>query len=417
MSRLVKSLCSSEDSEKTMVQSHSDESSQTDPSLENIVDSSTSSDRTSLSISIQNLEEEGIELASGESLVTPVATVQDLAIGSLHLSESHDTEEDVESQDIRNLESSAKAMCLNKSESRDSGLHSENASTSDTISSEPQSVISKNGKLCSCEENVTADDTQNASELGEISKSCRHCRNEGICDEVSEVCNDIVNQVVDSALDTCLTLTNGGRYSRQSSWQYNVNIEIPRSSVSDLPSMDQETESSNSDSSTCTLSTSPFNCDTLIVNNADSENPTGCTPSNEGHTSNSDCDKIVTSNYQASMEQVIQEQSVVTDNIHASIPSADRRNENDDPLDIKPCASNQNSKSSQKSENKPKKSIDRIHCRTGSNLDRHHESSQEPSSPRIQKLRYPESVSSSLSSCHSNCDSEWDRERFVMFSN
>ncbi|KAK3096025.1 hypothetical protein FSP39_022080 [Pinctada imbricata] len=385
MSRLVKSLCSSEESDKTMVQSHSDESSQTDASLENLVD-------------------------SRESPVTPMATMLDLTISGFPMPESHETEDERESKLKGDEDSSVKATCLNKSESTDSGLHSENASTSDTISCEPQSVISKNSSLCSCMENVSADDTdtENASGSGEFSESCRCCKRKGMQDEVSEVCSDIVHQVVDSALDTCLTLTNGGRYSRQSSWQYNVNIEIPRSSVSDIE--DQERGSSNSDSSTCTLSTSPFNCDTLTVNNADSENPSGCTQSNEGRISNNACDNIQTSNPQASSEQVILEQSRVADDVVPSIPSASRRTENDDLLDIKPCASNQNSKSSQKSENKSKKSIDRIHCRTGSNLDRRHDRNQDPSSPRIQKLRYPESVSSSLSSCHSNFDSEWDRE-------
>ena len=426
MSRLEKSLCSSEESEKP-IQTCTDESSQTDQSLEGGIEPSTSHSLPPLDISLQELDDDVMESnSSPTSPITPVAPMQALTFHgncSLVLSESHDTETNQdESHDetltCHSVEVSHRNPSLNKSESRDSGLHSENVSTSEMISCEANSVISEDA-TCACIESISADKNHDSDD---VEGFCPNCHKIVQCDEnaVESMCSNIINHVVDDALDTCLNLTNAGRYSRQTSWQYNMNIEIPRNSEL-AQEDDHEIASSNSDSSTCTLSTSPNNCDKSTSDapfSFKTQNQSGCTSSsNDEAASLSACDNVTDS---SSRHGKHQKPSISTDKKSAAGTSSN--DDDDDPLSIKPSTSNQKHKGvhNSKPERATQKNIDRIHCKTGSNLDsagvgRGQDpttSTQEPSTPRIQRLRYPESVSSSFSSCHSNnYDSEWDRER------
>ena len=155
---------------------------------------------------------------------------------------------------------------LNKSESQDSGLHSENVSTSDTITVDAVPLMTHDtagaigvvvptvedcdtsvesdtiGKdtLDSVEELTTSLDQLkwgNESNESACLKSCCRLESGG----VSHMCRNILEEVVDdvvtlnnygSSIDSKIN-SNGNEITRQFSWQYNVQFAIPQISVSD----------------------------------------------------------------------------------------------------------------------------------------------------------------------------------------
>ena len=177
---------------------------------------------------------------------------------------------------------------LNKSESQDSGLQSENVSTSDTITVDAvpltthdtggaTSVVSPSGDEGCDRRGITLehsslrrDATQSVEELTsslDDSKWISDSDDNNVCLKsccslesggVSHMCREIIDNLVDDvvtynsygvSLDT-KSNSGGSEITRQFSWQYNVQFAIPQISVSD-----QELHhDSNSVSSESTLS-------------------------------------------------------------------------------------------------------------------------------------------------------------------
>lgn len=344
-------MCSAEEPDKILSEpEQKDESSQVDPGFEEEAEPSTSSTLTNIA---RCLEQEVIQISdNSDDLVTP--DQERLRVLNLPLEDYSPTNTLVDSlEEPESLNSS-----LNKSESRDSGLQSENVSTSDTVMCDVSAVS------MSSDATVVCTDTH-SSEL---------CFTDH---DTQAFCRDIVEDVV------CQAIERPPPYRRQGSQQYNLNLEIPRiSSVSSSPSSSPSSHSS----------VSYVSCDKPPPTCLDQSDSSSDIHQSQCILENKDiCDIASNTNHV----------------IDASL--CDKSNDS-----TEPSTSKSDSLPRAPSENSEKETT------KGDNSKGH--DSGEPSSsentrvhehPRIQRLRYTtDSVSSSFSSCHSNTyDAEWDKER------
>ena len=370
---------------------------------------------------------------------------------------------------------------LNKSESQDSGLHSENVSTSDTITVDAVSLTARDtgsaiGTVLppsdeGCDRRETThqsntlrrDTTESVEELtlsldeskwGNDSnenaclKSCCRLEDGG----VSHMCREIIEELVDDvvtlnnyggSLDTKMN-SNGNEITRQFSWQYNVQFAIPQISVSDQE-IDNVDRDSNSLSSGSTLSDlglrDHFTDDVLdsLANLSDvqiSENlpnsrsevleSASVIPkcSVEAGTSTADlrendailstCDIQSPPNTLSTTLTGSHDLNVIQNHLNFSeVASGSANTEVTDLLDaglqtVSSQTVNQNGHMRHKKSSKHRRqgSLERIHCKTGpQNTD----SGDRPLEiPRIQRLRYTESVASGRSANYDcDCEKDW----------
>lgn len=349
LSALEGALCSAEEPDKILSEpEQKDESSQVDPGFDEEAEPSTSSTLTDIA---RCLEQEVIQISdNSDDLVTP--DQERLRVLNLPLEDYSPTNTLVDSlEEPESLNSS-----LNKSESRDSGLQSENVSTSDTVMCDVSAVSMSSDATVVC--------TDTHPEL---------CFTDH---DTQAFCRDIVEDVV------CQAIERPPPYRRQGSQQYNLNLEIPRiSSVSSSPSSSPSSHSS----------VSYVSCDKPPPTCLDQSDSSSDIHQSQCILENKDiCDIASNTNHV----------------IDASL--CDKSNDS-----TEPSTSKSDSLPRAPSENSEKET-------TKGDNSKGHDSGEPSSSentrvrehPRIQRLRYTtDSVSSSFSSCHSNTyDAEWDKE-------
>lgn len=343
-------MCSAEEPDKILSEpEQKDESLQVDPGFDEEAEPSTSSTLTDIA---RCLEQEVIQISdNSDDLVTP--DQERLRVLNLPLEDYSPTNTLVDSlEEPESLNSS-----LNKSESRDSGLQSENVSTSDTVMCDVSAVSMSSDAAVVC--------TDTHPEL---------CFTDH---DTQAFCRDIVEDVV------CQAIERPPPYRRQGSQQYNLNLEIPRiSSVSSSPSSSPSSHSS----------VSYVSCDKPPPTCLDQSDSSSDIHQSQCILENKDiCDIASNTNHV----------------IDASL--CDKSNDS-----TEPSTSKSDSLPRAPSENSEKET-------TKGDNSKGHDSGEPSSSentrvrehPRIQRLRYTtDSVSSSFSSCHSNTyDAEWDKER------
>ncbi|XP_062620399.1 lateral signaling target protein 2 homolog [Saccostrea cucullata] len=354
LSALEGALCSAEEPEKILTKpEQKDESSQVDPGFEEETESSTSTTLTEIT---RRLEQEMAQISDTSiDLLTPE---QEASNGSnLPFDDYSPTNTLVDSLEGQESLNSS----LNKSESRDSGLQSENVSTSETVMCDASTVSMSSDSTVVCTETLSAD-----------SNLADH--------DVQFFCRDIVNELVNQA--------TGGLppYSRQSSQQYNLNLEIPRISASSI-STSPSTSSISSDSSVVISEKPPQTCPDQSHFSSDVHQST---ISLENKDAPSICD--IASNTNLVIDTIVCDKHDGPSEPRTS-PGLPNDSENSDKDSTKAGTSGTNKGNC----------TEEAHSSEGTHNLEH---------PRIQRLRYTtDSVSSSFSSCHSNTyDAEWDRE-------
>lgn len=344
-------LCSAEEPDKILSSpEQKDESSQVDPGFEEESDLSTSRTLTEIT---RCLEQEMTQISDiSDDLVTPSQEgpnlphlpVEDYSPSST-LVDSLDGQESLNSS-------------LNKSESRDSGLQSENVSTSDTVMCDAGTISMTSDSTVICSETPSADsDLKNH--------------------DVQALCRDIVGDLVNRVTD------RRPPYSRQGSQQYNLNLEIPRisSSANSSPST-----SSHSSASSVVFCDKPPQTSVDQSHCSSDIHPSHSTVENkEAHHV---CDNASNTNHV--IDTTVCDQSDDPSDPRTSTYDYSHRLPNDSVTDSTKTKSDGTNKGANNTEEP--------------SLQQH---------PRIQRIRYTtDSVSSSFSSCHSNTyDAEWDRER------
>lgn len=344
---------------------------------------------------------------------------------------------------------------LNKSESRDSGLHSENVSTSEAVEALGAGNVEASGDSEGRPRDITAatssaeDDEHNV-----CMKSCCFPEN-----DVYVLCRKFLDEIVDQAMDS--VSDQFPQFERQHSCPYNLDFEIPRISVveqhSDSPlgskdcSPDDSSERQNLyDSNWENLENSDANllkccdndqnvCDndrgdvstSRICSNCDkccsSSNKTApCACDNSvacpscGHENSEDCSDNATNNCDPDTTDSVHSDGSSSDNIcscdldsasYAVDPSTcQHSSERPSKSQIEP-----DSQGSARSRDSPVNTTLTDHARsalpqkssmtTDTVVDAREESALGSSvMPRIQRLRYTDSASSSISSCNN----EWD---------
>lgn len=357
---------------------------------------------------------------------------------------------------------------LNKSESRDSGLHSENVSTSDTVISSDLTLVSPSDTSTAMTFTVESNPEQTTPML-----SSSFFRESSSCDDSAgenhHFCRGIVDEVVETVCLLSERVINTPSYSRQHSWQYNLNLEIPRISVSDLIQQ-QESESSSSidtDKETCdeyseevyheshnSTQGSSSRCDNVSsaavsdsrsCDNAHNASVSGSashfhsasvsdtrsrdsthSASVSGSASNTLNPDEISGKYQkckckdntnsCACDKSERECGVVSpDFAEASCSHGNNSN-----TAARPTPDKVNQKRNSKADKQAAQKVpfERIYCKTGSQYgnsssSKTKSSDVQPDIPNIQKQRYAESsLSSSVSSCHSNSyEGEWEQER------
>lgn len=334
-------------------------------------------------------------------------------------------------------ESGQQASSLNKSESKDSGLHSENVSTSDTVmpdvspvvvSSDIGPIVNRPLRLSSSDDTGTlgasSGDYDDWSFENEemCSKSCCDIEKDS---GVSHMCGDIVSDIVDSSVDVAQRSNKYCcHYRRQGSCEYNLNFEIPRISVSDYlqNGPDYRTVSQSDVSQNHTVG----NADSLKRIESGSEDGNGSV------FNNTDCDipymqNIIDTNLDLSSHSQIsdivfptQAFSLTIDHSYFNEPQEDQ---SDSVKPVTACNSTMCSLRHSKRKNKQESvgdkhgELDKLPCKSTSN-SANDDVADCLEIPRIQRLRYTESVPSSFSSCCSGSsigsECEWDRERYQL---
>lgn len=360
LSALENALCSAEEPDKILSEpEQKDESSQVDPGFDEEAEPSTSSTLTEIA---RCLEQEVMQIADITSdLLTP--DQEGLGVSDLLLEDYSPTNtlvDPLEGQESLN-------SSLNKSESRDSGLQSENVSTSETVMCDVSAV------------NISSDSTVVCMETQSSNSQLTNHDTQAFCRELVE---GLISQAIPSP-----------PYSRQNSGQqYNLNLEIPRiSSVSSSPSS-SSTSSHSTDSSVINCDKPPQTC----LDQSQSH------PSSDVHQSQSVLDNKDICDIASNTNHVIDANSMNK--------SSDLTEPCTSKIDSMPSAQNECENSEKDTTTADSSDKEKVHISGDPNSS---ESTRLREHPRIQRLRYTtDSVSSSFSSCHSNTyDAEWDKER------
>ncbi|KAL3863867.1 hypothetical protein ACJMK2_005594 [Sinanodonta woodiana] len=306
---------------------------------------------------------------------------------------------------------------LNKSESHDSGLHSENVSTSDTVTLEAGLVNSscdnnldtvhnkRTSSDCSYDEREAAMSGWNGASgmddswisEGACLKSC--CRPE-IDSGVHKMCRGIVESVLDNVFESAdlpgSVSNSPPPYVRHISWQYNVQFEIPRISVSNREICSQTDASGHE---TGSLSSDG----TITSENSD----TGVIENDHAHSDQSDPEIVLKLLHDlASNDHHIEDQRIP---INLDRERFTQGTEEDlSLLQPRPSLCAGSRPKLKKDRASSRGSLERIHCRTGAR-DAYTSNIECLEQPRIQRLQYTESISScssyrSISSVCSECD-------------
>lgn len=243
---LEKALCSADEPE-TSTTTLTNRISQTDPGFEDSLDPAASSLYPDGTVKLEDLGDILHHTAASGSPVTPITPVIDEGTSAFpgfpstsQAGRNFNTAEQHGSPTgtlICSLEEPDESLnsTLNKSESKDSGLHSENVSTSDTVLIETgvtDTTVIDQASGYTSSEGKSHDVASNSSSGDDIQnicmKSCCYPEN-----DVCVLCREIVDEIVDQVV---LGLAEQPpQFGRQLSCPYNLDFEIPRISVAALP--------------------------------------------------------------------------------------------------------------------------------------------------------------------------------------
>ena len=411
---LEKSLCTNETVEKVKPStSLVDQNSQTDPGFEDSIDN------TEISVNLQKT----LENKSSEDL--PNETLN----GNNQQGES---QSNLTPTGNRNFESH-----LNKSESRDSGLQSENASTSGTVSCE---VVSPDD-----DKFIVEDDDKAVAISTEVVQKTQDVEDKYICDNDADIStpdivhktriivNNIDNNISDNVeVETenvhefCLSIVDNLITTCVGQPSDNCDLENPQISsncdaCSDCdklsPDLDSNMKSDNDivdEKQTITDNTLPSN---ETASNAEVDSQTtskserqGCSVDTGRSSKKQQEQHCTTIQVRSSKSQEQQEQCCSSKKVDSSKQekpscSSDKIASSKAPKQEERGCSSSRSHSKLTRQNKTRKmSIDRIHCKTGSNT-----SSTTPETRRVRRVRYNGTISNTFSSVHTS-NYDWDRE-------
>lgn len=409
---LEKSLCTNETVEKVKPStSLVDQNSQTDPGFEDSIDN------TEISVNLQKT----LENKSSEDL--PNETFD----GNNQQGES---QSNLTPTGNRNFVSH-----LNKSESRDSGLQSENASTSGTVSCE---VVSPDDDKFIVEADAVAIST-------EVIQNTTEVEGKYICDNdadttstpdnvhktriIEDNISDNVEVETENIHEFCLSIVDNLISKCVGQPSDNCDSENPQISskcyaCSDCdklsPDLDSNTKSDNDivdEKQTITDNTLP-SIETTSNSEVDSQITSkserqGCSIDTERSSQKQQEQHCTSIQVRSSKSQEQQEQCCSSNKVDSSKQekpscSSDKISSSKAPKQEEQGCSTSRSHSKLTRQNKTRKtSIDRIHCKTGSNTT--------PETRRVRRIRYNGTISNTFSSVHTS-NYDWDRERYYLIT-
>ncbi|XP_060076586.1 lateral signaling target protein 2 homolog [Ylistrum balloti] len=244
---LEKALCSADEPE-TSTTTLTNRISQTDAGFEDSLDPSGSGLFPEGSVKLEDLGNILHHTPNSGSPVTPITPVVDPGTSdfpvfpstSQSLGQYSTQEQDASPTGtlISSLEEKDESLTssLNKSESRDSGLHSENVSTSETV--ETGAMVNMNDTNCSDQASGYASSDGRTRDITSTSSSGDDTQN--IClksccfpeNDVFVLCRQILDEMIDHVIEGLSE--HGPQFERQHSCPYNLDFEIPRISVMEL---------------------------------------------------------------------------------------------------------------------------------------------------------------------------------------
>ncbi|OWF38353.1 lateral signaling target protein 2 homolog [Mizuhopecten yessoensis] len=246
---LEKALCSADEPE-TSTSTLTSRISQTDAGFEDSLDPTGSSLFPDGSVKLEDLGNILHHTSNSGSPVTPITPVIDPGTSDFPVFPSTSQsmgQYNTQDQDasptgtlISSLEEKDESFnsSLNKSESRDSGLHSENVSTSDTVLVDTGAVVNVSDTNSSDQASGYASsdgrshDKTSTSSAGDDAqnvcmKSCCFPEN-----DVYVLCRHILDEMIDQVLEGLSE--QSPQFKRHHSCPYNLDFEIPRISITEL---------------------------------------------------------------------------------------------------------------------------------------------------------------------------------------
>lgn len=412
---LEKSLCTNETVEKVKPStSLVDQNSQTDPGFEDSIDN------TEISVNLQKT----LENKSSEDL--PNETFD----GNCQQGES---QSNLTPTGNRNFVSH-----LNKSESRDSGLQSENASTSGTVSCEVVSpdddkfivedddkavaisteVVPKTQDVeenCICDNGADTSTPDNVQKTRIIVDHIESNRSDNMAGETENV-HQFCLSIVDNLISKCVGQPSVNCDSENP--QISSNCDACSDCDKLSPDLDSNMKSDNDivdEKQTITDNTLPSSGTT-----SNSEIESQITSKSEIQSCSVDTERssqnqgqhctsiqVRSSTSQEQQEQCSSSKKVDSSKQENPSCSSDKIFSSKAPKQEEQGCSGSRSHSKFTRQNKTRKtSIDRIHCKTGSNT-----SSTTPETRRVRRVRYNGTISNTFSSVHTS-NYDWDRERY-----
>lgn len=353
------------------------------------------------------------------SPVTPISEDETFHIG--HMSHSPSTITVIEnpsesfqgSSSMHRLASDTECL-LNECNRKDSGMFSDTVESSDSINRTPSKSVKP---LIEGEEErlLTREATGATSDIQDHDWCC-HDDESDACSDAYRYCSYVVNSLVDAAVTVSINRMNTTKrpppLSRQHSWQYDVQFEIPRISVQRASSYEANPELLSNQAEVTSIQPTCADESDVFPCNDDVDMPTAsdviisnkATPS-----ASTDCDKPV-------------RHTSVANRSSSSSQSKQKLSDESQKKVSKLVEHSLSDKSGAYQRNKSGSS-----SLGSSPFDRHRSKSSasyiEPEDlmsdcldvRRIQRLRYTESLSSTCSSCKSGCcpgtECEWERAR------
>ena len=300
---------------------------------------------------------------------------------------------------------------LNKSESRDSGLQSENTSTSGTVScgvvspDEENSFVGTNEVLddtnSATPKEVDICDNETVAVVTNSTHSTESLGDNNICDttnaeNIHDICLSIINDIV----NIC-----AGQPSND------FNSEIPQMASYNLCSdCDKQTEDLNSASKLENRKQTENQADIKVTSDSKNLQETENYPSAQGCSNVSPSEASKSDKKQGSEPPLDEQQSCSTSRSHSK-PTQNRK----PPIDRIHCKTGSTAKSgTQKGKSDPsaKSETQKGKTRSSSTIQETHRNKTGRHDTRVRRVRYHGTISNTFTSVHDN-NYDWERDRSV----
>lgn len=300
---------------------------------------------------------------------------------------------------------------LNKSESRDSGLQSENTSTSGTVScgvvspDEENSFVGTNEVLddtnSATPKEVDICDNETVAVVTNSTHSTESLGDNNICDttnaeNIHDICLSIINDIV----NIC-----AGQPSND------FNSEIPQMASYNLCSdCDKQTEDLNSASKLENRKQTENQADIKVTSDSKNLQETENYPSAQGCSNVSPSEASKSDKKQGSEPPLDEQQSCSTSRSHSK-PTQNRK----PPIDRIHCKTGSTAKSgTQKGKSDPsaKSETQKGKTRSSSTIQETHRNKTGRHDSRVRRVRYHGTISNTFTSVHDN-NYDWERDRSV----